>query len=151
MTASILICTTIISYVESGLTIFEYELEKEVLAFKTCLGLAIAKFAAADYLPIPPRIPSDTHPRKANSYGLGKYKNFVRHVAVATPPVMKSAALNVGKEKETPRLSKIPQIGEKTWATVAHNGLKKTRVTLSNKIQAAPVSSTTQHLSNKDK
>ncbi|KHJ36313.1 putative eka-like protein [Erysiphe necator] len=145
--ARILICTTVISCIDSGLAIFEDEVEKEeVSALKAYLGLAIAKFAAVDSAPTPPHIPSHTHPRKANSYGLGKDKNVV----VATPRIIKSATFNVVKEKEAPKLPKIPQIGEKTWATVARNGHKKTRVTLRNTPQVAPVIRATQQLSNKD-
>ncbi|KHJ30596.1 putative eka-like protein [Erysiphe necator] len=137
--ARILICTTVISCIDSALAIFEDEVEKEeIAAFKTYLRLAIAKFAATDSSPTPLLIPSHSHPRKANGYGLEKDKNVVKHVAIASPRVMKSAALNVGKEKKAPILPKIPQIGEKTWATVARNGHKKNRVTLSNISQIAP-------------
>ncbi|KHJ35103.1 putative eka-like protein [Erysiphe necator] len=150
--ARILICTTVISCIDSGLAIFEDEVEKEeVSALKAYLGLAIAKFAAIDSSPTPPHIPSHTPPRKANSYGLGKDKNVVKNVVVATSRIMKSATFNVVKEKEAPKLPKIPQIGEKTWATVARNGHKKTRVTLRNTPQVAPVIRATQQLSNKDK
>ncbi|POS82481.1 hypothetical protein EPUL_005631, partial [Erysiphe pulchra] len=147
-----LICTTVISCIDSTLASFEDEIEKEeVSAFKAYLRLAITKFAAADSSPTPPQIPSHTHPRKANGHGLGKEKNFMKKVAVATPRVMTIAALSVGKEKEAPILPRIPQISEKTWATVAHNGHKKTRVTLNYKPQAALVSRTSQHRLNKDK
>ncbi|POS81933.1 hypothetical protein EPUL_005573, partial [Erysiphe pulchra] len=64
---------------------------------------------------------------------------------------MKNTALNVGNVKEPLRLSNIHEIGEKTWAMVARNGSKKTRITLSNKAQAAPVRKSSQHLSKKDK
>ncbi|POS83444.1 hypothetical protein EPUL_005216, partial [Erysiphe pulchra] len=116
--ARILICTTVISSIDSTLAIFEDEIEKEeALAFKAYLGLAIAKFAAADSSSTPPQIPAHTYPNKANGQGLGKDKNFAKKVAVATPRVMKNTALNVGNVKEPLRLSKIPEIGEKTWAT----------------------------------
>ncbi|KHJ30210.1 putative eka-like protein [Erysiphe necator] len=146
--ARLLICITVISSINGTLALFEDEIEKEeVSAFKAYIGLAIAKFPAADSSPTPPHIPSHTHPRKTNGYGLGRDKN----VAIATPRDMKSAANNVGKKKETPKLLKILQIGEKTWATMVRIGQKKSRIALSNKLQAAPVSRVSHQLSNKDK
>ncbi|POS82309.1 hypothetical protein EPUL_006571 [Erysiphe pulchra] len=148
----ILICTTVISCIDSTLASFEDEIEKEeVSAFKAYLGLAITKFAAADSSPTPPQIPSHSYPRRAKGHGLGKEKNFIKKVAVAKPWVMTSAVLNVGKETEAPMLPRIPLISEKTWVTVARNGHKKTRVTLNYKPQAALVNRTSQHRLNKDR
>ncbi|POS82261.1 hypothetical protein EPUL_005424, partial [Erysiphe pulchra] len=134
-------CDPSAASIGSTLAIFEDEIGKEeASAFKVYLGLAIAKFAAADSSSTPPQILSHTHPNKVNGQGLGKGKNFAKNIAVATPRVMKSTALNVGNVKEALRLSEISEIGEKTWATVARNGSKKNRITLSNKAQAAPLS-----------
>lgn len=64
---------------------------------------------------------------------------------------MKSVTTNAGNIKEDLEFPMIPQLVEKTWATLARNGQNKTQVTLSNKTVGAPVSRTTQHLSNKEK
>ncbi|POS82478.1 hypothetical protein EPUL_005514, partial [Erysiphe pulchra] len=55
------------------------------------------------------------------------------------------------KKNQEEVLPKIPQLSEKTWATVARNGQKKTRVVVSNKTQAAPVTKVSQRQSAKEK
>ncbi|KHJ31148.1 putative eka-like protein [Erysiphe necator] len=54
--ARLLICTTIISSIDSALANFQDEIEKEVVAFKAYLRQAIASFAATDSSPSPPLV-----------------------------------------------------------------------------------------------
>ncbi|KHJ33587.1 putative eka-like protein [Erysiphe necator] len=63
--ALLMICSTLISSIDSTLAIFNKEVEsEEVVAFKSNLKLAIANFAAADSSPPPPRVPLHTRPDK---------------------------------------------------------------------------------------
>ncbi|POS84104.1 hypothetical protein EPUL_005118 [Erysiphe pulchra] len=97
--ARILICTTAISYINSTLASLVDKIEKEeVSPFKAYLGLAIAKFTAADSSPNRSHIPSHTHPTKANSHKLRKDKNMAKKVAVVTPRIMNNEVLNIGNE-----------------------------------------------------
>ncbi|KHJ33249.1 putative eka-like protein [Erysiphe necator] len=126
--AHLMICTTIISSVESTPASFKNEIEKEeVEVLKAYLRLAIANFAAVDTSPTP------------QSNGLGKDKNVLKKVAVATSRIMESAASTEGNKQEAHKLPKTPHIRQDTCATVARNGQKKVRVILSNKTQVAPV------------
>lgn len=64
---------------------------------------------------------------------------MLKKVTVATPRIMESAASAEGNKKEAHKLPKTLLIRQETWATIARNGKKKARVTLSNKTQVAPV------------
>ncbi|POS84115.1 hypothetical protein EPUL_002931 [Erysiphe pulchra] len=106
--ARLMICTTVISNVDSTLASFKEDVEKEeVVAFKAYLRLAIANYAAADSSPAPPIIPTHSQPSKSNGSGSDKEKNALRKVAIAIPQ-------NI-----------IPRVAEKTWAIVTRNGQKK--------------------------
>ncbi|POS82439.1 hypothetical protein EPUL_005781 [Erysiphe pulchra] len=71
--ASLMICKTAISSIESTLANSKEEIEKEeVAAFKAYLQLAIANFAAVDSSPSPPQIPTHTRPTKGDRKGKDK-------------------------------------------------------------------------------
>ncbi|KHJ30457.1 putative eka-like protein [Erysiphe necator] len=135
--ARLMICTTVISNVESTLANFIEDIEKEeVAAFKAYLRLAIANYAAADSSTAPPKIPTHSRQAKSNATGSAKEKSVLKKVAIAIPQ-------NI-----------VPKVAEKSWATVTRNGQKKARVTQStqsNKLEAIPVSKTKQSVSNKNK
>ncbi|POS82134.1 hypothetical protein EPUL_006813, partial [Erysiphe pulchra] len=151
--ARILICTSMISSIDSTLANFTEEIEiDEVLAFKAYLRRAIANFAATDSSPSLPLIPSHTHPSRSNGNLMSTNKNGknTKKVMIATPHIVPNSAPNRRKTQEVV-LPKIPQSYEKTWATVAQNGQKKARVAVSNKIQAAPHTKVSQRQPAKDK
>ena len=62
-----------------------------------------------------------------------------------------SAESSAKKAQETFNLLLTPKTVENTWATVARKGMKKARITLSTKTQAAPVSKSVQSVTNKVK
>ncbi|POS85013.1 hypothetical protein EPUL_002447 [Erysiphe pulchra] len=131
--ARLMICTTVYSNVESTIEKFSDEIEKEeVVAFKVYLRQAIANFSAIDNSLNPPKIPSHSKPIKGSGYGSGRVKNIEKNVAVVTPQLKKS-------------------IAENTWVTVARNGQKKTRASLSNKTQITSVNKIRQQGVNKEK
>ncbi|KHJ35627.1 putative eka-like protein [Erysiphe necator] len=120
-----MICTTAYSSIESALTNFHDEIEKEeVVAFKAYLRQAIANFAAVDNSPNPPKIPAHSKPTKGNDSGSGKGKNVEKNVAVATP-----------------QIPKPPQTSQNTWVTVARNGQKKAHKTTRDKFRESLSSS----------
>ncbi|KHJ34070.1 putative eka-like protein [Erysiphe necator] len=89
----IMICKTINSSLESTLAKFRDEIEKEeVEAFKACLRLTIASFAAADNFLTRPKAPTHSRPTKYNCKGSRKDKNMLKEVAIATTQIMKGAA-----------------------------------------------------------
>ncbi|POS84704.1 hypothetical protein EPUL_004648, partial [Erysiphe pulchra] len=115
--ARLMICTTVISYLDSTLANFTNEIEKEeVVAFKTYLRQAIANFAAADSHTSPPQVPIHTRPSKGHAKG--NDKNPTKKIAVATPRILPNKAANRGTYKEVV-LPKIPQVNDNTWAVVA--------------------------------
>ncbi|POS83045.1 hypothetical protein EPUL_005736, partial [Erysiphe pulchra] len=129
--ARLMLCTTIISNIDSTLANITNDIEKEeAFALKAYLQLAIANFAAVDTSPVPPHIPLHLRPTKFSGHGSGKYKATAKEVTVAIPPDYKGRC-------------------HKTWATVACNGQKKARVTLSMKTLATPISKATQRVTNK--
>ncbi|POS82191.1 hypothetical protein EPUL_006573, partial [Erysiphe pulchra] len=112
---------------DSTLASFIEDLEKEeVVALKAYLRLAIANHAAADSSPAPPTIPTHSRSTKGNGSDSGKEKSALKKVAIAIPQ-------NI-----------IPQVAEKSWATVTRNGQKKTLVTKSTKPQVIPMSKTSK-------
>ncbi|KHJ33852.1 putative eka-like protein [Erysiphe necator] len=139
--AHLMMYTTTMSNIESTLVNFKDDVEKEeVEAFKAYLRLAIANFAAVDTSPIPPKVPTHSRPTKCSNYRLGKDKNILKNVAIATPQIMKSVASTGGNTQEVHKLPKNPKINQITWATIARNGQKKARVIPSNEKQVASVS-----------
>ncbi|KHJ36110.1 putative eka-like protein [Erysiphe necator] len=103
--ARLLICTTIISSIDSALANFQDEKEKEeVVAFKAYLRQKISSFAATDSSPSPPRIPVHTRPNKGGGNSNGKGKDIdkisTKKVAVATPKIILSQGSNLGSSKE---------------------------------------------------
>ncbi|POS83895.1 hypothetical protein EPUL_005052, partial [Erysiphe pulchra] len=132
--ARILICTTMISSIDSTLVNFKEEIEmEEIVAFKAFLRQAIANFAAADSSPSPPLIPSNTRPNKGNGNSSSKEKN-TKKTLVATPRIVPTPVSNRRKTQEL-ALPKTPSTNDKTWVTVASNGHKKARVVVCDKTQ----------------
>ncbi|KHJ31585.1 putative eka-like protein [Erysiphe necator] len=123
--------------------------KEEAFALKAYLQLAIANFAAVDTSPAPPQIPSYSRPTKFSGHGSGKYKTTTNEVTVAIPRTIKGAVTSEENTQQAHKLPKPPQLNERTWATVARNGQKKARVTLSMKTQAVPTSKATQRVTNK--
>ncbi|KHJ32126.1 hypothetical protein EV44_g3759 [Erysiphe necator] len=124
--ARLVICTTVISYLDSSLVNSTNEIEKEeVAAFKAYLRQAIANFADADSPPSPPQVP--IHPRPKKGSGKGIDKNLAKKTTVATPRIILSQAVNRETNKEADPL-KIPQASDKIWAVVARKGHKKARI-----------------------
>ncbi|POS84613.1 hypothetical protein EPUL_002635, partial [Erysiphe pulchra] len=119
--ARLLICTTIISSIDSSN--FHDEVEKEeVVAFKAYLRQAIANFAATDSSPSPPRVPVHTRPNKGggNNNGKGKDKDKIstKKVAVATPKIILSQGSNLGSLNEV----ELPRIISSSDKSVARKG-----------------------------
>ncbi|KHJ30185.1 putative eka-like protein [Erysiphe necator] len=126
-----MICTTVISSIDSTLATFTKEVEKEeAVAFKAYLKLAIANFAAVDSSPPPPRVPLHTRSNKGNgndsSKGKSKEKNLSK-IAVAIPRIASNQNQNLGTIKEV-ELPKIIKNNDISWATVARKGQKKARM-----------------------
>ncbi|KHJ31243.1 putative eka-like protein [Erysiphe necator] len=148
--ARLLICTTMISSIDSTLINFTEELEiEEVMAFKAYLQQAIANFAAADSSPSPPHIPSHTRPSNGNINSTNKDKNSEK-VVVSTPRIALPLSPN-SKPTHEVVLPSIPKTSDNSWATVACNGQKKARVFASNKMQDAPKAKISQRQLPKDK
>ncbi|KHJ30755.1 putative eka-like protein [Erysiphe necator] len=146
----LMLCTTVISNIDSTLENITDDIEKEeAFALKAYLQLAIANFAAVDTSPAPSQIPSYSRPTKFSSHGSGKYKTTAKEVTVAIPRTIKGAVTSEESTQQAHKLPKPPQLNERTWATVARNGQKKARVTLSMKTQAVPTSKATQRVTNK--
>ncbi|POS82205.1 hypothetical protein EPUL_005827 [Erysiphe pulchra] len=150
--ARLMICTSVISNIESTLSNFKDEIEKEeASAFRAYLQLAIANFAAVDTTPTPPKIPTHSRPNKSSVYRLGTDKTAVKKVALATPRNILSVDSSERKAQDMFSLPKIPQTVENTWATVARKGKKKAKITLSTIAQVAPARKITPSVTNKAK
>ncbi|POS82334.1 hypothetical protein EPUL_006231, partial [Erysiphe pulchra] len=94
---------------------FTNEIEKEeVIVIKAYLRQAIANFAAADSPPSLPRVPMHTRPYKRKEKRKGNDINLTK-IAVATPRIVPSQAVNRGMNKEVD-LPNIPQTSDNTWA-----------------------------------
>ncbi|KHJ32274.1 putative eka-like protein [Erysiphe necator] len=128
-----MICTIVISYLDSSLVNFTNEIEKEeVAAFKAYLRQAIANFAAADSSPSPPQVPIHTRPKKGSGKGIDK--NLKIKTTVATPRIILSRAVNREMNNKVDPL-KIPQASDKTWMVVARKGHKNARIVNNNQTQ----------------
>ncbi|POS82055.1 hypothetical protein EPUL_006593, partial [Erysiphe pulchra] len=147
-----MICTSVISNIESTLSNFKDEIEKEeASAFRAYLQLAIANFAAVDTTPTPAKIPTHSRPNKSSVYRLGTDKTAAKKAALVTPRSILSVDLSERKAQEIFSLPKIPQTVENTWATLARKGKKKARKTLSTIAQVAPAKKITPSVTNKAK
>ncbi|POS84290.1 hypothetical protein EPUL_004346 [Erysiphe pulchra] len=109
--ARLIICTVVISILDSTLANFNEEIEiEEAVALKSYLRQAVANFAAADSLTSPPCVPSHTRPNKDNRKGKDKEMNTntninmsmntTKKVAVATPKNILSQSSNRASMKE---------------------------------------------------
>ncbi|KHJ35558.1 putative eka-like protein [Erysiphe necator] len=118
-----MICTTVISSIDTTLAIFTIEEEKEeIVAFKTYLNLAIANFAATDTSPTPTRVPLHSRPNKGNrnecSKGKSKEINLSK-IVVATPRIASNQDPNSGTSKDI----ELPRIEARETILKAGNGL----------------------------
>ncbi|KHJ35076.1 putative eka-like protein [Erysiphe necator] len=120
--ARILICTSVISNIDSTLANFKDEISKEeAAALQIYLRQAISKFAAHDSSPTPPPIPSKFQQKKQS--GIHNIDLPSKPIAVATPiTIPLSRASNNGTQ---PRENQTTQL---SWATVTQIGQKKARV-----------------------
>ncbi|POS82700.1 hypothetical protein EPUL_003942 [Erysiphe pulchra] len=154
--ARLITCTTAISNLDSTLANFTEEIEiEEAAALKSYLRQAVANFAAADSLTSPPCVPSHTRPNKANGKGkdkdLNTKTNTTKKVAVATPKNIPSQSSDRASIKEAEQIRVMPTT-KNSWATVARNGQKTTRVTQSAcNLQAALVNKAIPNMTNKSK
>lgn len=151
----VMICTTFLRNIDSTLANLVEGIEKEEAeAFKAYLSLAISNFVAAESFPSPPNVPRHTRPSKGNGNGNknGKEtdKNLAKKVAIATPWIILRQTTNRGMNKEA-KTPITPLSNDNSWATVAHNGRKKARVTLNNNVQEASSRKATQCLPSKPK
>ncbi|POS82158.1 hypothetical protein EPUL_005403, partial [Erysiphe pulchra] len=160
--ARLIICTTVISNLDSTLANFTEEIEiEEAAALKSSLRQAVANFAAADSLTSPPCVPSHIQPNKANGKGKDKgtntnvnmcmSMNTTKKVAVATPKNILSQSSNRASIKEAEQIRVMPTTVN-SWATLARNGQKKAWVTQSAcNLQAALVNKAIPNMTNKSK
>lgn len=144
----LLLCTSMISSIDSTLVNFKEVEMEEVVAFKASLRQAIANFVAVDSFS-PSLISSHNRPNKGNGSKSGKDKN-TNNILVATPLIVPTPAPN---RRKTQRLAlpKTSPISDKTWVTMARNSHKKAKVFLGNKAQAAFTANASQRQSPKDK
>ncbi|KHJ31587.1 putative eka-like protein [Erysiphe necator] len=132
--ARLMLCTTVISNIDSTLANITDDIEKEeAFALKTYLQLAIANYAAVDTSPAPPQIPPYSRPTKFSGHGSGKYKTTANEVTVAIPRTIKGAVTSEENTQQAHKLPKPPQLNERTWATT----------------QAVPTSKAIQRVTNK--
>ncbi|POS84007.1 hypothetical protein EPUL_004460 [Erysiphe pulchra] len=137
-------------YSSSTLANLTNEIEKEeVVVFRACLRQAIANFAATDSLPSPPRVSINTWPNKGNENRKENDKNLTKKIAVATPRIVLSKAINPEMNKEVD-LPSTPQTSNKTWATVARKCRKKARVVNSIETQVSAGNKNAPRVLNKD-
>ncbi|POS85814.1 hypothetical protein EPUL_001067 [Erysiphe pulchra] len=117
--ARLIICTTVISNLDSTIANFTEEIAiEEAVALKLYLRQAVANFAAADSLTSPPCVPSHTRPNKGNGKGKDKEMNTntninmsmntTKKVAVATPKNILSQSSNRASMKEAEQLRVMP-------------------------------------------
>ncbi|KAI0996157.1 hypothetical protein K3495_g12023 [Podosphaera aphanis] len=149
--ARLILCTTVISNLESTLTNFTDEIEKkEAVALKAYLRQAVANFAAAESPPAPPCVPLHTRPGNRNGREKEKEKNLPKKVAVAIPKTIPKQVFNQGSTNEVEQLNVLPN-SNNTWATVARKGQKKARVVNVQVLKADTRIRGTQKPSNKEK
>ncbi|KAI1005068.1 hypothetical protein K3495_g3158 [Podosphaera aphanis] len=149
--ACLILCTTVISNLESTLTNFTDEIEKEeAVALKAYLRQAVANFAAAESPLAPPCVPLHTRPGNRNGREKEKEKNLPKKVAVAIPKTIPKQVFNQGSTNEVEQLNVLPN-SNNTWATVARKGQKKARVVNVQVLKADTRIRGTQKPSNKEK
>ncbi|KHJ30476.1 putative eka-like protein [Erysiphe necator] len=149
--ARLIICTTVISSLDSTLANFTEEIEiEEAVALKSFLRQAVANFAAADSPSPPPSVPAHTLPHKGNGKGKDKVNNITKKVAVATPKVTPSQVSIRASLKEVEQSRTLPS-NNNSWATVVRNGRKKARIAHSQDPQVNNKIRGTQKVSVKEK
>ncbi|KHJ36233.1 putative eka-like protein [Erysiphe necator] len=132
----LMLSTTVINNIDSTLAVFVDEIEKkQAAAFNAYIQLAIANSAASDSTPSPPRIPTHTRPSMSSGSSTGYNKNVMKKVTIATHRNLVDTALNSANAQEALNLPTIPKVGEKNWAIVARNDLKKARISLNTRQQ----------------
>ncbi|KHJ34354.1 putative eka-like protein [Erysiphe necator] len=103
--ARLMLCTTVISNIDSTLAAFIDDIEKEeAAALKAYIQVAIANFAASDSIPTPPKIPSHSRPKKSNGSSTTNDKNVMKKITIVTPRNLVGTALNNGKSQEAIKL-----------------------------------------------
>ncbi|KAI1003155.1 hypothetical protein K3495_g5054 [Podosphaera aphanis] len=116
-----MICTSVISNIDSTITSFQGENRKgEANALRTYLHQAVSLFVASD-APQSPPIPSHSRPAKATN--TSKSKGSKNPVAIATPAIPFVSPLANTSVHATPpgqhNLPQKPQLNGSKWATVA--------------------------------
>ncbi|KHJ30050.1 putative eka-like protein [Erysiphe necator] len=136
--ARILICTGVISNINSTLADFKDEISREeATAFQIQLRQAISKFAALDSLPTPtpPPIPSKSLQKKQSEIPNPKIPNKPK--VVATPIMIPtSTSIHDPTHVTQPRENSTAQ---PSWATMTRNAQKKARVTKANNTKSTQV------------
>lgn len=105
-----MISTTVLSYLDSSLAKFTNEIEKEeVAAFNAKLRRAIVNFVATDSFASPPQVPTHTQPDEGN--GKANDINMTKKIAIATPLIVLSKAVNrrIIKELDLPTQNPLNQ------------------------------------------
>ncbi|KAI1003629.1 hypothetical protein K3495_g4582 [Podosphaera aphanis] len=122
-----MICTSVISNIDSLLANFNEEIEKEKgIAFQTYFRQVISLFVASEAAPTPPPAPTYSRPSKGSKINK---TNFSYKSAVVAVPHVALAPVRAGKQTQT-SVSNIPSkpvATENFWATVVRNGHKKVR------------------------
>ncbi|KAI0997117.1 hypothetical protein K3495_g11070 [Podosphaera aphanis] len=122
------ICASVLCNIESTLTIYKDEIEKEEAEIiRTYLQQAIARLAASENAPEPPKVPVQTKPRSKDIYNSKESK---KKLLLATPSI---SMLPGGSQHHKGNLelpAKPPNVTESSWATVARNGHKKVRTSV---------------------
>lgn len=125
------ICTSVICNIESTLALYKEDVEKEEASLiRNYLQLAITRLAAADNIPKPPPIPHQTKPSKVKDHVQRKESTIkkVSFIAPTLPTSHKMSQIHQDMPEGT-YVSNDPQ--QNSWVTVARNGHKKSRTTVS--------------------
>ncbi|KHJ33344.1 putative eka-like protein [Erysiphe necator] len=125
----ILICTSVISNIDSTLTNCKDEFSREeATAFQVYLRQVISKVAPHDSLPTPTPIPSKSFHKKQSEIPSPKLPN--KPILVASSVMIPtSTAIHYPTHVTQPRENSTTQ---SSWATVTRNSQKKARVTKDN-------------------
>lgn len=128
--ARMMICTSMISNIDSSIANFQEELEKdEAKAIQAYLREAIVKYAASEGIPPPPPVPTHSRPTKGKSFSKNiRPSKPVQVVAPSVTPVLDSKS-KASKNLPTQPLNifSSPNENKSSWATVVRNGNKKAR------------------------
>ncbi|KAI0999532.1 hypothetical protein K3495_g8662 [Podosphaera aphanis] len=120
------ICASLVCNLESTLSNYKDDLEKEEAdIIRGYLQQAIARLAASESVPSPPKVPIHTKPVKSKNSNTAKENNG-KKVLVATPAL---STLTGGKQQNNALLETIKkgnnQEQQHNWVTIARNGHKK--------------------------